>query len=49
MAWYEILAIVIVCLLIVSAPILYYFFGWEDRCGRTRWELLFKKKKNTEE
>lgn len=45
MTWYEILAIVIVGLFIISCPIAYNLFGKEDACGRTLWDKLFSKKK----
>ena len=44
----EITAIVVVSLFILSGPVLFYLFGAENGCGRTRWQLLkekwFKKK-----
>lgn len=39
----EIIAIVVVCLFILSGPVLFYFHGYENGCGKTRWQLLKEK------
>ena len=44
MPWFEILAIVLVLLFILSGPILWIFFGQEDGCGRTLWQRIIGKK-----
>ena len=42
----EIIAIVVVCCIIASFPILFNLFGNEDRCGHTNWERLVAWFKN---